>query len=58
VLRCAHDAAGNGDESSRTMNRQGNGGFREIQGQLEHSTGQVVAGDEEVELDVTAGAGE
>ena len=40
------------------MNRQGNGGFREIQGQLEHSTGQVVAGDEEVELDVTAGAGE
>jgi len=37
VLRFAHDAAGNGDEPSRTMNRRGNGGFREIEGQLEHS---------------------
>jgi len=29
------------------MNRHGNGGFDEIQDQLEHSAGQVVAGDEE-----------
>lgn len=40
------------------MNHQGNGGFHEIQGQLEHSTGQMAAGDEKVELNVATGAGE
>jgi len=53
-----HGAAGKGDEVSRAMHRQKFGGFREIQGQLEHSAGQVVAGEEEVQFDVAAGAGE
>ena len=30
MLRFAHDAAGNGDEPSRMMNRQGNGGFARV----------------------------
>ena len=40
------------------MNRQRNGGFHEIQDQLEHSTGQVAAGLQEVEFNVATGASE
>src|SRR6266436_2248534 len=51
-------AAGKGRRSVEGNAPSKFGGFHEIQGQLEHSAGQVVAGDEEVEFDVAAGAGE